>query len=122
MRTPIFRGTVTHGRIVLDNRDRFREHLAAHEGKRIELTLREKQETVTDPQRRFYQGVVIKMISEKTGDTPADTHENMKKMFNNGETTTKLKTKEFNEYMGQVMQWSAEFLDHPIPDPGQVDY
>lgn len=122
IRSPIFRGTVTHGKIVLDNRDRFREHLAAHEGKRIELTLRERQENRTDAQNAYYHGVVLQMISEHTGDDHDSIHEEMKKRFNGGKSTTRLPTKEFNEYVSRVKIWAAEFLGLPIPDPNQVDF
>lgn len=61
------------------------------------------------------------MISDKTGDTPEDTHENMKRQFRI-QSTAKLKTGEFEEYLESIRRWAAQFLELPIPDPNQVDY
>jgi hypothetical protein len=121
MRAPIFYGCVEGGRIVLDNKGRFTPYLQTFEGQRIELVLREKRTTRSDRQNSYYHAIVVQMISEKTGHSHDETHEILKKQFNI-ESTAKLKTSEFEDYLSVIKVWAAEFLDLPIPDPGTVDY
>ena len=120
MKAPIFRGKVEKGRIVLDNRDRFRIYLASFETKRIELVLRERTEQRSEQQNAYYHGVVVKMISDATGHDPQETHQKMKDHFKVG-TTTKMKTAEFQEYIENCRRFAAEFLSLNIPDPNSVD-
>lgn len=121
MRAPIFRGKVSQGRIKLDNPGRFKEYLASFEGKKIELVLRERTVERSDRQNAYYHGVVVKMISDKTGHDPEETHQNLKEHFKII-TTTKMKTTEFQEYIERCRRFAAEFLELNIPDPNQVDY
>ena len=121
MKPPIFRGKVENGRIRLDNKDRFRPYLQSFEGKRIELVLRERTETRSDQQNAYYHGVVVKMISDKTGHDPEETHQKLKEHFK-VQTTTKMKTAEFQEYIENCRRFAAEFLEINIPDPDSVDY
>lgn len=130
MRPPIFRGKVEKGRIVLDNKDRFRPYLALHEGKRIELVLRERRAERSDQQNRYYHGVVVSLLAEHTGYTAEEMHENLKRMFL-GHTdehglmrvgsTAKLKTQEFQDYIAKIVRWAAIDLSLVIPDPRSVD-
>ena len=121
MRPPKFHGTVIKGHIVLDNIGRFREYKAGLEGKRVELVLREKVAGSSDEQRRYYFGVVVKMLADRIGDSPEDVHEDLKRQFH-VESTTKLNTTEFQDYMEKIRQWAAVFHGLPIPDPSQVDF
>ena len=121
LRAPIFRGKVEKGRIILDNKDRFRPYLASFENKRIELILRERSEGRSDQQNAYYHGVVVKMISDKTGHDPEEAHQKLKEHFK-VTTTTKMKTAEFQEYIEKCRRFAAEFLELNIPDPDSVDY
>ncbi len=121
MRPPIFRGKVEEQRIVLDNRNRFREYLLSFEGKRVELVLRERQVTRSDQQNRYYHGVVIKILSDHLGYEPEEMHETLKKHFN-VDSTSKLKTKEFKDYVDRVVRWAASELIVSIPPPTEVDF
>ena len=121
LRAPIFRGKVENGRIKLDNKDRFRPYLASFEGKRVELVLRERTVERLERQNAYYHGVVVKMISDKTGHDPEETHQNLKEHFKIA-TTTKMKIAEFQEYIERCRRFAAEFLELNIPDPNQVDF
>jgi hypothetical protein len=121
IRPPIFYGKVEKGRIALDNRERFAPYLKSFEGKRIELVLREKRTTRSEDYNRYYWGIVVKMIADKTGFEPEESHEALKRRFK-VQSTSKLKSKEFDEYVQGVIRWAAEFLDLPIPSPNQIDY
>lgn len=83
----------------------------------------------------YMWGVVIHLISEETGMTPDETHDEMKKMhypkrfsavrgigqIRNrrvyGATTTKLSNEEDMEFIENIRRWAAEVLDLFIPDP-----
>lgn len=105
----------------MDNKDRFRVYLSTFENKRIELVLRERNTGRSDEANRYYWGIVIEMISEHTGHTPDETHEILKEKFH-VESTAKLKTGEFQEYVTKIVRFAASELNLAIPDPGQVDY
>lgn len=124
----------------LYERELFTEHIKRMEGKMGRLIV-EKGNKRTNAQNRYYWGVVVKMISEATGQDDDDIHEFLKGRFNAvdfdipnketgeviekatiGRTTTKMTTIQFMEYIMQIQQWASEFLHIVIPDPGQVDW
>lgn len=120
MRPPVFRGKVEKGRIVLDNRYKFRTYLDTFEGKRVELVLREKTMMGSAKQHRYYRGVVLKKISDYNGDTVEDLHKSMKQRFG-VVSTTKLTESAFKQYIDQVIRFAAGFLGVVIPDPEHID-
>lgn len=61
------------------------------------------------------------MISDRTGCDPEETHQNLKEHFK-VDTTTKMKTVEFQEYIERCRRFAAEFLELNIPDPDQIDF
>ena len=81
----------------------------------------------SNPQNKWYRGVVLEMISEETGHDPDDLHELFKYKFNSsevmgkrvGKTTVNLTVKEFTEYVENIRRWAAEFLSMNIPDPDE---
>ncbi len=128
---PVFHGKVENDVIVLDNKDRFRAHRKTLEGERIDLILRKRTSQRSDNQNRYYHGVIIKLLSESTGYTADEMHENLKRMFLStkdehgliriGSTAT-LKTLEFKDYLDKIIRWAAIDLGVPIPEPDSVDY
>ncbi len=130
MITPIFHGKVENDVIVLDNKDRFRAHRKTLEGERIDLILRKRTSQRSDQQNKYYWAVVVAMISEATGYTADEMHENLKRMFLStkdehgliriGSTAT-LKTLEFKDYLDKIIRWAAD-MGIPIPEPNDVDY
>jgi hypothetical protein len=121
MRDPIFRGRVLEGKIVLDNRPRFRQHLSAMEGKRIELILREKLPGRSNQQNRYYWGIVLALLGEHLGYTTEEMHDVLKKKFKI-ESTTKLSTEVFEKYLSDIKQFAAQELEVNIPDPDSVEW
>ena len=93
----------------------------------------------SDPQNRYYFGVVIHYFCEGyydlTGEriSPEEAHFYLKQRFNKKEvtseitgevieipnTTTKKNTIEFNEYMEECIKFIAEFFGITCPDPEQ---
>lgn len=130
MITPIWHGIVEKDVIVLDLKDRFREHRKSLEGERIDLILRKHEDLRTAQQNKFYHKIVVEILSEHTGYTHDEMHENLKRMFLSATdghglirvgSTAKLKTKEFTEYIDKIMRWAAIELRCPIPEPNSVD-
>ena len=106
-------------------------------GKEIELTIQRKKKHRSDPQNRYYWGVVVEMIRagmKEMGDkvTPDQVHEFLKWRFlrtqkideATGEvlyeyagSTADLSTVEFSEYVEKCCQFAAELLGVSIPLP-----
>lgn len=114
------------------------------QGCEIEVVFRKKKKHRSSEQNRYYWGVVVPMITDGfndlgnpvTSSNPDDIdaiHEFLKRRFlqplnlhdANGEvhsakyTTTNLSTSEMMDYIAQIQQFAAEYLNVTIPDPGQ---
>lgn len=91
----------------------------------------------SNPQNRYYWGLVIPMVQEGikqlgTDLTKEECHEFLKARFNSEElinegtgemiqiprSTTSLSKSRFGEYIAKIQQFAAEFLGVVIPDPG----
>lgn len=115
-----------------------RKEAAAFAGKEIEVTIRRKRKHRSDPQNRYYWGVVVEMIRmgiKQLGDDvdSESVHEFLKLRFlpvrekideNTGEviyrlpaSTASLSTVEFLEYVEKCCQFAAEYLGVNIPLP-----
>jgi hypothetical protein len=128
---PIFLATITKGKPVLDNLPSFAEYCRAKEGKRQEVIVRDIRKKRSSNENRYYFGVVVKMISEYTGDDTDSTHEMLKLQFlikhreglpDTIKSTAKLTTAEFEEYLENVRRWAATFFPLYIPLPNECDY
>ncbi|MBT7632044.1 MAG: hypothetical protein HN597_20450 [Desulfobacula sp.] len=88
-----------------------------------------KKETRSDKQRRYQWGVVYKLISDHTGYTQDEVHQEMGKKFlayeKDGKTfvksTTKLSTKNMEIYLESVRRFAAMELFIYIPLPNEPD-
>ena len=89
----------------------------------------EKKETRSDKQRRYQWGVPYKIISNHTGYTPDEVHQEMGKMFLSYEkdgkmfvkSTTKLSTKNMEIYLESVRRFAATELFRFVPNPNEPD-
>jgi hypothetical protein len=139
-----YTGRVTDaGEIILPARLRA-EVAARFKGKQVEAIFRKKKKTRSSEQNRYYWGVVVRMVAEGFADlgnsiSPSSeddlhtVHEYLKRRFlkpitaadANGEvheigySTANLSTSEMMDYIAQIQQFAAEFLNTVIPDPGQ---
>jgi len=109
-----------------------------------EAIFRKKKKTRSSEQNRYYWGVVVRMVAEGFADlgnpiSPdsdedcATVHEYLKRRFlkpitaadANGEvheigySTANLSTSEMMDYIAQIQQFAAEFLNVAIPAPGE---
>jgi hypothetical protein len=113
-------------------------------GKDIQVSFSKLKKTRSSEQNRYYWGVVVRMVCEGFADlgnpvnpdSPEDTemvHDFLKRRFlqpiqvadANGEahslgyTTTQLSTSGMADYIAQIQQFAAEYLNITIPDPGE---
>lgn len=90
-------------------------------------------------QNAYYWGVIIELLSEHTGFERDEMHEVLKHKFLRytvwipkkegvkeqsiiAKSTTKLTTKQFEEYQGQIRQWASSDLGLFLPEPHEVNY
>ena len=124
-----FRGIVQNQRLKIYAKKTFETALLTFpEGTPLELTLRKETKKRTDPQNRYYWGVIIKMLGDYFGYEPEEMHEALKMEFLkvNGpiptvKSTTKLTTVEFNDYIGRIIRWAAMEYGVVLPDPNEVE-
>lgn len=118
------------------------------EGKQVEVCIRERRSYTTNPQMRYYRGVVVFLIAERmrsdgvTGPyggpiTDQEVHELLAAKFlrvsvcvnpDTGEcedyvkSTSKLTVAEMGEYLERVIAWAAETFVREVPcDDGSVE-
>ena len=97
----------------------------------ITITIERSKKIRSNRQNKYYFGVCVDLISEHTGFSREEVHELLKYKFLGLKeieiggkkeilinSTTKLSTQEFENYLEQIKQWSAE-LGIILPDPNQ---
>ena len=96
---------------------------------RIQIT--EHHDRRTTQQNRYYWGVVLAIISQETGYTIEEAHEEMKQLFLQKEIVNRKTgivsrvpdssalqdTKQFAEYIDKIVMWALTELDCYIPSP-----
>lgn len=128
-----FPGEVKQGNLVLDNRAKFQHFVKGFEGKKIEVILRKRKKQRSDPQNRYYWGVVIDILGKTFGYEPEEMHEALKFKFLqidssiqpglvSVQSTAKLSTAEFMDYIANIQRWAAQEFKIYLPDPNEVDY
>lgn len=128
---PKFTGIIKQGKPMLANMTKYRAYLAGFkEDAEIELILRKRTKKRTNPQNRYYWGIVVPMLAENFGYTKDEMHEALKWLFLRKPdadpptvgSTAKLQTKEFAAYIEQIQTWAATEHGIVIPDPDEMDY
>ena len=90
----------------------------------------------SNPQNKYFHGLVVPMISEKTGYTLDETKDLLKSMFLKDEMyvktkdgvreysvvkgSSKLKTDEFEDFMESCRRWASMELGISVPEPGET--
>lgn len=89
---------------------------------KFRVTIEEIKER-TNPQNKYYWLLLTNYIQPRLYDlgyremkTPEDVHALLKVTFR-VKSTSKLSTKEFQIFMDEIYQWSAEFLSIALPSP-----
>ena len=128
--TPVFKGKVEKGKLVLNAPDRFMIYLAKFEGQEIEVQVRKKKSQRSIQQNRAYFGIAVEILCEKTGFSRDEMHDALRQKFASRvddetgltviESTAKMDTVRFMKYYDDIQRWAAEFLNVYIPDPGEA--
>ncbi len=147
-----FTAKIKNGKILPIERALFWDSIPEFEGKEVQVNL-ELINTRSNPQNRYYWGVIISMIHKRLDElgytradlfqdslesklSRVDVHEFLKKNFNrsqiinketgavlgsSAQTTKKLKTKDFSNYLEHIKRWAVEHLSINIPDPQEIE-
>lgn len=120
----------------------FKADMAALKAKGVSivLTCEEWKDKRSNPQNRYYHGVVVDLVRRGLKDlgwepkscSAEAVHEMLKREFltvdehvkdgvflKRTRSTTELDTAQFGEYLELCKQWAAENLGVSIPDPGE---
>lgn len=119
------------GKLFFKNRAKFNEYLLSlHDGE-YETIVRKPKKTVSDPQRKYYRGVVCKMIADETGHTAQEIHEHLAWTFliipdpvlklRRSTERGDLSTSEMEDYLLQCRTWAVQTFGITIPLPNEVD-
>jgi len=125
-------GTFQNGTFCFDNPLVFRGDCLSRDGRRGYLLVKNetKRKKRSNQQNRFYWGVIVKMISDETGNSVDETHGYLGLKFRimrdkklpYVRSTTDLSTVEFEEHNEEIRRWAVEFLNLNIPLPNEIDY
>lgn len=139
--TPAFFGHVTtSGKLILDDRSGFVAHTRTFQGQAVEVSIRKKRSKRSLDQNAWLWGVALPLIAEHCG---YDQHEHdmlhyelLAKRFGVVEvashlpdtqpftmpvqTTSKMNTREFCDYMEWLVRFAAMDLGVEIPLPNEV--
>lgn len=130
-----FVGRVEKGKFLPESPKAFKEAFYPFEKKRVLLSLRKYQEKRSNPQNRYYFGVVVKIIGLFIGEAdPEAVHDMLKNQFNYEikvvggkeirvpQSTADLDTDAFAQYIERIRAWASEWLGLYIPDPNECEY
>lgn len=128
---PIFKGVIKHGQFLPDLADKFKTHLCAREGRRMECIIRPESKLRSDKQLNYYWGVIIPILCESTGYDQDSMHELIKRKFYPKVTmldesvpipSKNMTTVQIENRNTAIREWASEFLGCYIPLPREVDY
>ena len=118
-----------------DDRQAIQDHYKLFkDGDLISMTIAKHRKFRTDPQLKYYFGVVVKVLSDELGYHVDEMHELLKHMFNPkmidvkgycvelGGSTGDLKTNEMEDYMSRIRMWASSDLSIFIPLPNEAGY
>lgn len=127
--TPVFKGRLNEGKLILEKATAFREYLASLGPVRVTLTVEKERQKRSNQQNKYLWGVVYKLIAEYTGADAEEIHVAMKFHFGKKRfignivapaSTRMMDTIDMTEYIEKIRRWAAEELSINIPDPSDV--
>lgn len=93
-----------------------------------------KSTSRSNPQNRYYWGVVIDILSNELGYTPEEIHEILRQKFLTRKalvkdeefvipiSTTTLTTVEMENYLTKIREWASLYSGIYIPEPNEESY
>lgn len=134
-----YQGHVKDGLLKFAGRKQFDKDIQIFEGKEIEIIIQKRRKQRSEQQSRYYWGAVIPIIKAALFESGIvmngeQVHELLKSECNKKEwaniktgqlitapgSTAKLTTSEFMDFIVRVKNWSNEFLNITIPEPGEI--
>ena len=108
--------------------------VASLDGKQVRVIVEQETRKRTDPQNKYYWGVIIELLSQELGYESEEVHNLLKSMFLKRRvilkgkeyisigSTTKLNTAQFTDYIEKIKRFAASELNISIPDSDEVNY
>ena len=129
---PRFYGLSTEGNVKFERWPDVSRYLTTMDGKRVEIVIKPYKPRRSNPQNRYYHGVIIPVLAEYFGYTHDEMHDAIKihflqrapesgKPFTVG-STAKLTTEQFKQLTDDIKIWAATEYGVFIPDPHEVEY
>ena len=129
---PIFKASIKNCQLIFEDRDKYNNWIAQlNEENDLEVIVRKRKKTRSEKQNRYYWGVILKLISEATGEDAEDLHNHFayKWLINKGKSgrlhsrksTSQITTIEFKEYLDKIISWGEQYLGITFPEPENVD-
>lgn len=127
-RAPRFTGWVQRGKVHLDAKGTYDRFVAGLEGAKVTISVVKHRNTRSLSQNSFYWGVVIPLLADHCGYDREELHDALKFRFlrvhedtdlPTVRSTASLNTKEFGEYLDDVIRLAAE-MGVVIPEAGEV--
>ncbi len=134
----IFYAKVEGGELKIVRKNDYKEAIDSFEGQQVQITIEKKKKTRSLSQNAYYFGVVIPMIQAGLKEQGMkmlkdEVNELLKSKFlqreivneNDGEIfkyvagSSELSTSEFMDYIAEIQQFAAEYLNINIPSPGE---
>lgn len=75
---PVWPGYVSKGKVVIIEREAAASYARRFEGQNIEMVIRRRRMPVSDEQRGYYFGVIVKAVADHTGHSREESHELIK--------------------------------------------
>lgn len=123
------------------NRKLISDAIKSFEGKEIELTIERKRKKRSNPQNRYYWGVVMPILQSGLKEATGEVRDinsihyqivlplfSPKREIINKETgevvsesksSSEMTTSEFSEFVMEIQKWGSEFLSVDIPSPNE---
>ena len=121
---------VRNGKLDIFNREALGEYVKQFDGRDCYLIVAPVEWQRSNPQNRYYWGVIITTAAAALGYTPEEMHEVFRFMFlrvqdDNGfyrvRSTTELTTSEAEEYYANILAFCASELGFSIPEPNEIE-
>lgn len=123
---------VVDGKVYFLDRFNFDKAVKDWEGRKAWITIGGRKNTRSTNQNAYYWGVVVDMLAKYLGYFPDEIHEVLKQKFlparevrlNEGviiipESTAKLDSAQFEDYLEKIRVWAATDLNFTIPLPNE---
>ena len=123
---PIWKATITAGKLKIQHRDNFIDYISEYEGKVVEVIVRESKSIRSLNQNDLYWAM-LEIVSDHTGYTKDELHEEFRHKFLSdkmkviGEafiysrSTTSLKTDEMSRYLADIKFFCFHELGLTLP-------